>query len=73
MISLTTEEQVQKNKEDILVLSKSCEDCEKAMEGGIKRVEKNQERSDKRMSAIFVTMLVILGGVIATLVAVAIK
>ena len=64
---LTSEEQVQKNKEDILVLTNHVETLEEIMKSGLKRVEKNQEKWDKRMWAIAGLLIMLLGTTLANL------
>ncbi len=64
---MEVEVQVGINKTNIAVLTQSCEDCKKAMENGLKRVEKNQEKWDKRMWGIAGLLIVLLGTTLANL------
>lgn len=73
MSPLTTEEQVAENTSDIKLIKKDIKGIEKAMHDGLERVEHNQERSDKRMTAVMIAVFMILGGVITTLLAVILK
>lgn len=73
MVPKTTEDRVSQNETDIAVLTRSCEDCKGMMEEGLKRVEKNQERSDKRMTALLVAAYGILGAVFAALLTLVLK
>ena len=60
---LTSEEQVQKNKEDILVLTNHVETLEEVMKSGLKRVEGNQKTTDGRLWAILVLVTLGLVGI----------